>query len=248
MGCPRSALGVRPLELESFSVPVVKSVGRRPEYDVVSEAQADCSIRGRPVLIFTFSRLLYLSYSLVRGNFFNSSKFHAIVLGDMSGNQVHPFFVLFSEFSGRHFYQVRRAQWLFWEAQGILAHLTFRSLMTMKVEDDPISYVQAHWSMAAGLMTAGSPAIARRHYQMALQAVKEHDIRFVKHPPNPGTGLSFTEKDHERAALLGKIIHFESFLSLYLTGLPGASPWDDGNREGTLSVGSNILRSRELTQ
>jgi hypothetical protein len=88
----------------------------------------------------------------------------------MSGTQVHPFFVLFAEFSGRHFYQVCRSQWLFWEAQGILAHLTFRSLMSMKAEDDPISYVQAHWSMATGLMTAGSPIIARRHYQMALES------------------------------------------------------------------------------
>ena len=155
----------------------------------------------------------------------------------MSGTQVHPFFVLFAEFSGRHFYQVSRSEWLFWEAQGILAHLTFRSLMTMKVEDDPVSYIQAHWSMATGLMTAGSPIIARRHYQMALAAIKEHDIRFVKPSRGSIAQLGFTEQDHERAALLGKIIHFESFLSLYLTGLPGARFWDDGNREAALSVG-----------
>jgi hypothetical protein len=167
----------------------------------------------------------------------------------MSGTQVHPFFVLFAEFSGRHFYQVCRAQWLFWEAQGILAHLTFRSLMSMKVEDDPVSYAQAHWSMATGLMTAGSPVIARRHYQMALGAIKEHDIRFVKTSPNPGAAVSFTEQDHERAVLLGKIIHFESFLSLYLSGLPGARPWDDGNREAALSVGLYTSCSRiHLTQ
>lgn len=163
----------------------------------------------------------------------------------MSGTQVHPFFVLFAEFSGRHFYQVSRSQWLFWEAQGILAHLTFRSLMSMKVEDDPVSYVQAHWSMATGLMTAGSPVIARRHYQLALRAIKEHDIRFVKpdftvesHP-----GVNFTEQDHERAVLLGKVIHFESFLSLYLTGLPGARPWGDGDDDSLLAVGPNTLYS-----
>jgi hypothetical protein len=161
----------------------------------------------------------------------------------MSGTQVHPFFVLFAEFSGRHFYQVCRSQWLFWEAQGILAHLTFRSLMSMKAEDDPVSYVQAHWSMATGLMTAGSPVIARRHYQLALGAIKEHDIRFVKPFPNPGAYGGFTEQDHERTVLLGKIIHFESFLSLYLTGLPGARPWDDGNRDVALSVGSNTFRT-----
>lgn len=113
--------------------------------------------------------------------------------------------------------------------------------MSMKAEDDPVSYVQAHWSMATGLMTAGSPVIARRHYQMALGAIKEHDIRFVNSPPNPGSYGSFTEQDHERAVLLGKIIHFESFLSLYLTGLPGTRPWDDGNREVALSVSSNTL-------
>ena len=167
---------------------------------------------------------------------FSSSKFQAIILGDMSGTQVHPFFVLFAEFSGRHFYQVSRSQWLFWEAQGVLAHLTFRSLMTMRAENDPVSYVQAHWSMASGLMTAGSPIIARRHYQMALGAIKEHDIRFVKPGSIPSAGVNFTEQDHERAVLLGKLVHFESFLSLYLTGLPGARPWDDGNRESTLAV------------
>jgi len=143
----------------------------------------------------------------------------------MSGTKVHPFFVLFAEFSGRHFYQVFRSQWLFWESQGILAHLTFRLLMSMKAEDDPISYVQAHWSMATGLMTAGSPIIARRHYLMAATVIKDHGIRFVgSHPASeshPYPGVIFSEQDHERAAFLGKVIHLESFLSLYLTGLPG---------------------------
>lgn len=76
---------------------------------------------------------------------------------------------------------------------------------------------------------------------MALRAIKEYDIRFVKFSPNPSACVSFTEQDHERAVLLGKIIHFESFLSLYLTGLPGARPWDDGDRDVASSVGSNTL-------
>lgn len=171
-----------------------------------------------------------------------------MVLGDTSGTQVHPFFVLFAEFSGRHFYQVSRSQWVFWEAQGILAHLTFRSLMSMKAEDDPVSFIQAHWSMAMGLMTAASPIIARRHYQMALKAIKEHDIRFVRPDPTGESrpGINFTEQDHERAALLGKVIHFESFLSLYLTGLPGARPWDEDDGERSLTVGPDALSSREF--
>ena len=201
------------------------------------------------VLIARRSRLLYLSYSLVRGNLFTSPKFQAIVLGDMSGTQVHPFFVLFAEFSGRHFYQICRAQWLFWDAQGILAHLLFRSLMSMKPEDDPVSYVQAHWSMASGLTTVGSPIVARRHYRMALNAIKEHDIRFVK-PHSAGElhlGVHFTEQDHERAVLLGKVIHSESFISLYLTGLPGARTLDDGEREASLSVGPNRCTPEKLS-
>lgn len=193
------------------------------------------------------SRLLYLSYSLVRGNLFTSPKFQAIVQADMSGTRVHPFFVLFAEFSGRHFYQVSRAQWIFWEAQGLLAHLIFRSLMSMKAEDDPISFVQAHWSMATGLMTAGSPILARRHYRMAAGVIQEYDIRFTK--PHPAgrldvdAGLRLSEQDHERAVLLGKVIHFESFLSLYLTGLPGARPWggENGDEEASLSVGPGTL-------
>jgi len=115
----------------------------------------------------------------------------------------------------------------------------------MKAEDDPVSYVQAHWSIATGLMTAASnPVIARRHYQMALNAIKEHNIRFVKphSAAEPHSGVQFTEQDHERAVLLGKIIHFESFLSLYLTGFPGARPWDDGDAVASLSVGPNTLR------
>lgn len=76
---------------------------------------------------------------------------------------------------------------------------------------------------------------------MALGAIKEHEIRFVKSSPSSGACISFTEQDHERVVLLGKIIHFESFLSLYLAGLPGTRPWDDGNRDTALSVGSNTL-------
>ena len=84
---------------------------------------------------------------------------------------------------------------------------------------------------------------------MTLKAIKDHDIRFVKSSPNPGGAVSFAEQDHERVVLLGKIIHFESFLSLYLSGLPGARPWDDGNREAALSVGLYTSCSRiYLTQ
>ena len=167
-----------------------------------------------------------------------------MVLGDMSGTQVHPFFVLLAEFSGRHFYQVARAQWLFWEAQGILAHLMFRSLMSMKVEDDPVSYVQAHWSVATGLMSAGSLTLAVRHYRMAASVIKERNIRFAKRrgtESSPYASIHLTEQDHERAALLGKVIHFESFLSLYLTGLPGARAWGDGDEEVSLPVSPNAL-------
>jgi len=123
----------------------------------------------------------------------------------------------------------------------MLAHLTFCSLMSMTAEDDPISYVQAHWSMGSGLVTAGSVTIAMRHYKMALKVIKEHDIRFVKRDPPADIGVHFTEQDHERAVLLGKVIHFESFLSLYLTGLPGARTWDHGDREPSLSVGPITL-------
>ena len=170
----------------------------------------------------------------------------------MSGTQVHSFFVLFAEFSGRHFYQISRAQWMFWEAQGILAHLIFRSLMSMRAEDDPVSYVQGHWSMATGLMSAGSPVLAARHYRMAATVIKEHDIRFARPylaaEPNPDASVQLTEQDHERAVLLGKVIHFESFLSLYLTGLPGARPWDGGGTETALSVRPNPLYPYEFIQ
>lgn len=113
----------------------------------------------------------------------------------------------------------------------------------MKAEDDPVSYAQAHWSMATGLMSAGSPVIARRHYQMALNGIKEYDIRFVKPDPTGESrpGVNLTEQDHERAVLLGKVIHFESFLSLYLTGLPGTRPWEDGDRDASLAVGPNTM-------
>lgn len=101
-----------------------------------------------------------------------------------------------------------------------------------------------------GLMTAGSPTLARRHYKMAASVIQEYDIRFAK--PHPAGGLDldaslrFSEQDHERAALLGKVIHFESFLSLYLTGLPGAKPWNDdgGDKEASLSVGQGTLPPR----
>jgi hypothetical protein len=77
---------------------------------------------------------------------------------------------------------------------------------------------------------------------MAPNAIKEHHVRFVR-PDATGSGpapaFNFTEQDHERAALLGKIIHFESFLSLYLTGLPGARSWDEGQGGMSLSVSPN---------
>ena len=193
------------------------------------------------------SRIIFLSYDLVHGNGYASAKTQAIILGDVSGTAISPFFVYYAELSGRHLYQVSRMEYPMWKSQGMLAQLTFRFLSMIRLEDDPFTFAQAHWMVAIAMLTVGNPNLAWKHYRRAITATRRHDIRFapkiVAHQGTPSivTGFIPSEGDHERVAFLAKILYFDTFLHFYVSGLPGTKVWANHDQEDRLPVWTRIL-------
>ena len=194
------------------------------------------------------SRLIYLSYDLVFGNIYTSAKAQAVILGDLSGIVLPPFFVYYAELSGRFGYQFSRMQFSLSKSQGVLIQLTFRSLAMIRPEDDPFTFSQAHWHVALAMMAIGNPNLAWKHYRRAITVIKRHDIRFVPkiathYPgiPTVTTGFIPSEEDHERIAFLAKVLYLEVFLHFYISGMPGTKVWANRDHEERLPVWIRVL-------
>ena len=199
-------------------------------------------------MLIRSSRLIFLSYDLVHGNIYTSAKAQAITLGDISGTVIPPFFVYYAELAGRHQYQLSRMEFSLWKSQGVLGQLAFRFLSTIRLEDDPLTFAQAHWMIALALMVLGNPNFAWKHYRRAMTTIRRHDIRFapklIAHRsgiPSITTGFIPSEEDHERVAFLAKILYLKVFLSFYVSGLPGTKVWANWDQEDRLPVWIRML-------
>lgn len=230
---PKRRVNVRFVGLTGF-----RCITERQKPGLVSNGFTSCVSA-----LMRSSRLIYLSYDLVHGNIHTSAKAQAIMLGDVSGTVIPPFFVYYAELSGRHEYQLSRMEFSLWGSQGVLGQLTFRSLSMIRQEHDPFTFAQAHWTIALALMVIGNPDLAWKHYRRAITVVKRHNIRFsplvnAHHPETPSitTGLIPSEEDHERVAFLAKILYLEAFLYFYISGLPGTKVWANRDHEDRLPV------------
>jgi len=132
-----------------------------------------------------------------------------------------------------------------WGSQGLLAQLAFRFLSMIRLEDDPFTFSQAHWTVALAMMVIGNPDLAWKHYRRAITAIKRHDIRFapkvITNYSGIPSGIVPSEGDHERVALLAKILYLEAFLHFYVFGLPGARVWANHGHEDRLPVWMRML-------
>jgi hypothetical protein len=189
------------------------------------------------------SRLLCLSYDLVHGDICTSAKAQAIMLGDISGTVISPFFVYFAELSGRHQYQLLRMEFSLWGSQRVLVQRCFRYLSMIRPEEDPFTFAQAHWAIALAMTVVGNPNLARKHFRRATTVIRRHDIRFApltntyySETPSTTNGFIPSEEDHERVAFLAKILYLEAFLYFYISGLPGAKAWANRDHEDRLPV------------
>jgi len=189
------------------------------------------------------SRLIYLSYDLVHGNIHPSASDQTIILGDVSGTAIPPFFVYYAELSGRHHYQLSRMEFSLWESQAVLAQLTLRFLSMIRAEEDPSTFARAHWEVALAMIAVGNPNLAWKHCRRTITVIRRYDICFAPSAntnhleiPPITTGLIPSEEDHERVAFLAKILYVEAFLHFYISGLPGTKVWANHNHEDRLPV------------
>jgi len=192
-------------------------------FPLLPERRGDDYNRPKP------SRMVFVSLRTMHGSYIPFAKLQAIIIGDLSGAFIHPFFIYFAEVSGCHFYQHNRSDFSLLQHQGELLRTTYEALNTMRPEDDPLAYAQAQIYMSMAVMNTGNTEnikIAMAHLRKAANTIRTFNIRFV----SQGTGGNenvgheiggYSEGAHERAVFLSKILHFEAYLSLYVMGLPG---------------------------
>ena len=170
-----------------------------------------------------------MSLRTTHGSYIPFAKLQAIIIGDLSGAFIHPFFIHFAEVSGCHFYQHNRSDFSLLQHQGELLRTTYEALDTMRPEDDPLAYAQAQVYISMAMMNTGNTGnvkVAMNHLKKGADTIRAFNIRFV--PQGMGGNENavqeiggYSEAAHERAVFLSKILHFEAYLSLYAMGLPG---------------------------
>ena len=175
------------------------------------------------------SRMVFVSLRTMHGSYIPFAKLQAIIIGDLSGAFIHPFFIHFAEVSGCHFYQHNRSDFSLLQHQDELLRTAYEALSTMRPEDNPLAYAQAQIYMSMAVMNTGTTEnikIAMSHLRKGANTIRNFNIKFV--PQGAGWNGSviqevggYSEEAHERAVFLSKILHFEAYLSLYVMGLPG---------------------------
>ena len=189
------------------------------------------------------SRMVFVSLRMMHGSYIPFAKLQAIIIGDLSGAFVHPFFIYFAELSGCHFYQHNRQDYSLLQHQGALLRATYEALERMRPEDDPLAYAQAQIHMSMAVMSAGNTKIAIGHLRKGVNTIRCFHIAFVPKDAvggkeNAGREIGgYSEEAHERAVFLSKILHFETYLALYVMSLPGIQSFNMGRDSARASVG-----------
>jgi hypothetical protein len=179
---------------------------------------------------------------MMHGSYIPFAKLQAIIIGDLSGAFIHPFFIYFAELSGCHFYRHNRQDDSLLQHQGELLQATYEALKIMRPEDDPLAYAQAQIHMCMAVMSVGNTKVAISHLRKGANTIRCFQIRFVpRGVGGDGNAVQeaggYSEEAHERAAFLSKILHFETYLALYVMSLPGIQSFDADRDSGKVSVG-----------
>lgn len=192
----------------------------------------------------------------MHGSYIPFAKLQAIIIGDLSGAFIHPFFIHFAEVSGCHFYQHNRSDFSLLQHQDELLRTTYEALNTMRPEDDPLAYAQAQIYMSMAVMNTGNTEnikIAMSHLRKGANTIRTFNISFV--PQGAGGNGSivqeiegYSEEAHERAVFLSKILHFEAYLTLYVMGLPGIQSFNADRDLRKVSVRCAIPDARGAYQ
>ena len=195
------------------------------------------------------SRMVFVSLRTMHGSYIPFAKLQAIIIGDLSGAFIHPFFIYFAEASGCHFYQHSRSDFSLLQHQHELLQTTYEALDTMRPEGDPLAYAQAHIYMSMAVMNAGNIKVAMAHLRKGANTIRTFDIRFVPRGIGGNENVvqeigGYSEEPHERAVFLSKILHFEAYLSLYVMGLPGIQSFNADRDLRKLSVRFRISDTR----
>lgn len=175
------------------------------------------------------SRVLFISRRLTYGIFMTPAKESALLMGDLSGTIIHPFFVHLAHLAGCVFYQERRLG-----RYGLLSilaghfQLTLAALATMKEEDDPLALARAYWAMTIAHVFPSSVSAAQRYLFKSMEVIRRNNLRFIRCAADNGSQLDsivspvveeFSEEVHERVAYLADMLHVETYV--YIAGQPG---------------------------
>lgn len=152
----------------------------------------------------------------------------ALLLGDLSGAIIHPFFVHLANLAGVQFYQERLGRYCLLPILAGHLQSTLEALTTMKEEDDPISLARAYWAMTIVYAFPSAIRAAQRYLLRAVEIIRRNNIRFVRYLADSGSQLElsvpsilepFSEEVHERVAFLADMLHVETYI--YIAGQPG---------------------------
>lgn len=176
-------------------------------------------------------------------------KEQAVLLGDTSGKNIHPFFIHYSHLGGAQIYQEQQGSFCVLRVQAVHLRLAVDALATMKEEDDPFAFAQAYFYMGLANGYVQNVNTSIRLLRKSVETVRRNNIRYVpfsigdatQQEPNILASLpEFSEEVHERAVLLSQMLHSETFM--YIVGQPGEGGYHcEDDLKGVLPVRTSFL-------
>jgi hypothetical protein len=146
--------------------------------------------------------------------YFSFAKQQAILLGDLSNTFVHPFFVHLAHLVGCFLYQERRKNNFLSSARAIHLQLVYKSLATIKEEDDPLTLAQAYACMSVGCLYIPDTRLTKLYIAKCAEIVKKH-LRFVPRSAEAQrtdySRLEFLEEVRERSVFIARLLSLQMF-------------------------------------
>jgi hypothetical protein len=147
---------------------------------------------------------LFFTHRIQFGLYFSPAKQQAIILGDISGTVVHPFFIHFAQLGGCHFYQERRGEFFLLHLQAMYLDMVWDSFKDMAAGDDSFDAAQACQLMALAYLYSQHVSLGRKFFRQSIALFRTHWIDFSVLPlPD------LTESLRERIAFLAGAIYSE---------------------------------------
>lgn len=167
---------------------------------------------------------MFLSRNMIVGIYLPWVKRQAVLRGDTSSLDVHPFYIHYANLVGCQLYQERLGAYSLLPIQAVHLVSTLEALESMDELGDPLAIAQANSLIGSAFGYANALRKAKGFLRKSVEIVRRNNVRFVEIQSGEAaqqrldirSSPELLEQVHERAVVLAQMVHVE--ILSYLIG------------------------------